>query len=83
MKIKLHYLPEKPEYSCTVLIFCKSSYRNEIIHISNVDYSEKYGLFNHNDCMDVITEKDESYQNGIVAWAYMDEVNEEVLKHVR
>ncbi len=80
MEIKLHYLPEKPDYSCNVLVFAVSS--TNVNYVANVGYSAKYGLFNFYDYFEVVKEGDEEYQKGIVAWADMDEVNKEVLKHV-
>lgn len=80
MEIKLHYLPEKPDYSCNVLVFAVGN--TNVNYVANVGYSAKYGLFNFYDHFEVATETDEEYQKGIVAWAYMDEVSEEVMKHV-
>lgn len=82
MEIKLHYLPEKPDHSCDVLVFHRSETTGNIYYVASVMYSAKYGLFNEFDSK-LEDEIDPEYSESIVAWAYMDEVNEEVLKHVR
>lgn len=81
MGFKLHYLPEKPTHSCIVVVFCKSHYGEHINFVSNVGYSEKYGLFNAYD-HELADEVGENAVHSVVAWAYMDEVSEEVMKHV-
>lgn len=82
MKIKLHYLPEKPDHSCDVLVFHRNEDTGNIYYVSSVMYSAKYGLFNEHD-LELEDELNPEYSESVVAWVYIDEVNEEVLKHVR
>ena len=77
MEIKLHYLPEKPYFSCEVLVFHKSKFTGDIYNVANVSYSAQYGMFNAYD-RQFTDELDDEYGDDIVAWAYMDEINVEV-----
>lgn len=79
MKIKLHLLPEKPSKSCEVVVFVKGNYTGKIILVSNVGYSAKLDSFNAYDHMTAEDISNE-YNDSVVAWAYMDEVNKEVKK---
>lgn len=81
MEIKLHYLPEKPDHSCDVLVFHRNETTGDIYYVSSVMYSAKYGLFNEHD-LQLEDELEPDYSESVIAWAYMYEVNEEVLKHV-
>ena len=78
MEVVLHYPPEKPYLSCRVLVFHKHT-NGDIYNVSNVYYSAKNGLFNSYDHQ-IPDEGDYEYQNDLVAWAYMDEINVEVLR---
>lgn len=80
MEIKLHQPPDKPTYSCQVIVFCQSKIDYEIKYVSNVGYSAKYGMFNTYDYMhgDEVAESQELNES-VVAWAYMDEVVKEVM----
>lgn len=82
MKIKLHYLPEKPDHSCDVLAFHRNEITGNIYYVTSTMYSAKYGLFNAYDVL-LEDELDPEFSESVVAWAYMNEVNKEVLKHVR
>lgn len=81
MEFKLHYLPEKPECTCEVLVFHRSKTTGHIFNIANVSYSSKFGVFN---AYDHFTEEDADgcaeYSEDIAAWAYFDEVDEEALR---
>lgn len=81
MKINLHFLPEKPYGSCEVLVFHTNEI-GEIIHATNVHYCAKFRLFNSYDWSE-IDDADYEYQKGIVAWAYMDDVNEELSHEIQ
>ena len=74
MKINLHFLPEKPYESCEVLVFHTNEI-GEIIHATNVHYCAKFRLF--------IDDADYEYQKGIVAWAYMSDVQEELNNEIQ
>ena len=76
MKINLHFLPEKPYGNCEVLVF-HTNETGEIIHATNVNYCAKFRLFNAYDWSE-IDDADYEYQEDIVAWAYMSEVQEEL-----
>lgn len=83
MEIKLHYLPDKPYYSCEVLAFHQHKTTGRIFNVANVPFSAKYGLFNcHDFFLADEAEANDDFNDGLVAWAYMDEVNEEVLRCV-
>lgn len=79
MKINLHYLPDKPYQNCEVLAFHASNdgERYYINFISIVHYCAKFRMFNTYDWTE-IDDTDYEFNKNIVAWAYMDDVNEEL-----
>ena len=82
MEIKLHYLPEKPYFSCQVLVFHRSKTTGNIYNVTNVNYSAKYGMFNAYDTQ-FTDELNDEYGDDICAWAFMDDVEPEVLRCLR
>jgi len=78
MEIKLHYMPEKPDHSCKVLVFHRDETIGNIYYVSSVIYSAKYGLFNEHDEV-LEDELKPEYSESVIAWAYMDEVERGVL----
>ena len=76
MKINLHFLPEKPYGDCEVLVF-HTNKNGEIIHATNVHFCAIFGMFNTYERTE-IDDTDYEFNKNIVAWAYMDDVNEEL-----
>ena len=81
MKINLHFLPEKPVTSCDVVVF-HTNMDGKLISVIDTHYCAKYAMFNCHE----FSEIDDSYyafQDGIVAWAYMNEVQEELNNEIQ
>lgn len=81
MKINLHYLPEKPYEDCYVLAFHVHD-DGTLIYASSNHYCAKYGMFN---CYEwtVVDDDDYEYQKGILAWAYMKDIEEELNNEIQ
>lgn len=85
MEINLHLLPEFPDRSCDVVEFHRNPNTGNIHLIISGSYDAARKMFNCNPLLsdDYIEKNAESmanYQIGIVAWAYKDEVSQEVLE---
>lgn len=81
MKINLHFLPEKPVTSCEVIIFHVNE-RGDLYYVCDTHYSAKFGMFNTYEWSE-IDDADYEYQKGIVAWAYMKDVEEELFNEIQ
>ena len=81
MKINLHFLPEKPVTSCDVVVF-HTNRDGKLISIIDTHYSAKFGMFNTYEWSE-IDDADYEYQKGIVAWAYMKDVEEELKNEIQ
>lgn len=87
MKINLHFPPEMPLESSDCLTFHYNTQTGRIYLVINSNYSSVYGLFNMYDYIspEVFEEhKQEAmkYNDGIIAWAYMDEVAQGVFDEI-
>lgn len=76
MELHLHYLPEKPVTSCDVITFHVNKW-GKLYYVGDNHYSEKFGMFNTYEWSE-ITEAHYNYQTDIVAWAYLNEAQEEL-----
>ena len=87
MEIKLHFLPEVPNESCEVVGFHYNIQTGNIYAVMNTSYSTKYKMFCAFDGMseELFEERKESlqtYSDGIIAWAYMSDVVNEVFDEI-
>ena len=87
MEINLHFLPEVPNESCDVVGFHYNIQTGDIYLVMSTSYSTKYKMFCAYDGMSEKTfeerkENIQSYSDGIIAWAYMSEVVNEVFDEI-
>ena len=75
MRIDLHFLPERPEHSANVIIFCANK-KGELYNIMDTTYSTYWGRFFMRDDSEVMTKLAIDANKGITAWAYLDDAKE-------
>ena len=76
MKLKLHFLPEKPAESSRVIVF-HSWGDGELSSVTDTFYSVYWDAFYARDDDEKLLKSTKEANKTIVAWCYFDEAREE------
>ena len=76
MEIKLHFMPEKPNESCEVIVF-EAGNDGNLSFVTGTGYSTYWDSFYARDNSDSLSRYAKESNKRIIAWAYFNEVSEE------
>lgn len=82
MKINLHFLPEKPTEACRVITFSSWSEGN-LSTVHDTTYSPKWDMFMMLDETEEVPFCIYKSNQWVIAWAYLDEVREELFNEIQ